>query len=496
MKNTIKLQDINELLDSFEKEHIDFILNDEFNGWNSWSILKKPLFYVLKSKTLHSTGPKKSVRKDSKINTLVKEISYVCQVFYWGFAKRNGDIIITSTGNKLGRDNNGLYTDVFVDPLVTSGAVKNYLYIENSSTEIGKRDSCIKAHLFHIGRPVTIALLHRYYLTKPVITEKSTLWANKLLLHFGKKNWGLDVPANEISDLLANFWAEYNWYKLLWSLNNPSRLFIVDGIPSGCIAAARKRKIPVWEFQHGFVFDNKPDYIISNRSLPVKQKMIIPDRICVFGNYFKDLLLYNGFWNQSEIISLGSYAIEKARESLHYESPLEKQNLCVIWTTQPSVFDLTQQFFNDLAGSNLDNVHFFIKSHPLESKRNLEWYKTFVANNASHFSMEPKTDFFQALRGKHILIGFYSTTLLEALSLGYPVITIAAGQFDKGINNVLIHDLSHVLKPVSNVAQLLQVINDLKGKKEISEKWCKESLQEGNYIFDGNYFQNLKHIFN
>lgn len=199
-------------------------------------------------------------------------MAFFFKLFILLIIKRGGDAIITATGNKLANDAEGNFEDPFVDPLIQSGVIKKFLYIEYSSDLVKERKTKIKAHIRPVSRNIIVILMNRLYARKPEVQEKADFWTKKLNKYFKDNKSSIELTNDEVKSTFSSFFSRYKWYFFLWKILKPERLFCVDMIPDGALAAARSLNIKIYEFQHGFISHTKPDYIIDASFSACKKK--------------------------------------------------------------------------------------------------------------------------------------------------------------------------------------------------------------------------------
>src|SRR5690606_31536852 len=141
MKTKVHFQSIIEALNGFEEEYVDKLVQMKFKGWSDWSILKKPLFYLFKNRSYGLGRPPGAKRKSIPLSWAFKEVWYLSRLFFWILWRRKGDVIYGNTGNKLDKDKDGFYTDVFMDPLINAGLLHRYIFFEDNSETGAERPS-------------------------------------------------------------------------------------------------------------------------------------------------------------------------------------------------------------------------------------------------------------------------------------------------------------------------------------------------------------------
>jgi hypothetical protein len=490
----VHFQDAAESLQAFERANIDWLLEVELDGWNLWHILKKALYYQLKSSSAASGAPSTASESKRRRYWLTEGPRYFADLLRWSVRKKGRAVIISNTVYKR-RVDQGRYLDIFLDPLVTSGVVQNYIYVESPANFIFRRPTTVQRDINRDGGRIAVAVLRRLSSWRPAFRRKAALFAQKLRAFLGTTHDVPQITEELILALMCSFQAQRQWYSLVWKILKPSRIFLVDAVPHGHIAAARQQGIPVYEFQHGFFDQNKPDYIVGRAFKAIKGRIAYPDYIAVFGDYFKDLMLKEGFWSESEVLSVGSYLVDRARESSRFRPPAAGETLNVLWATQSSVHAPMQAFLEGLLALVLPGVKIFVRTHPLEPRGHCEWYAALVQRRPDLFVADDSGDIFQALQGKHLLVGYHSTTLIEGLALGLPVVTIGTERFQRGMNDLLVVDVSDVIKPVASPRELASVIQRLQSDEEFAGNWARESWRRGAHFYAADYNRNVARMF-
>lgn len=155
-----------------------------------------------------------------------------------------------------------------------------------------------------------------------------------------------------------------------------------------------------------------------------------------------------------------------------------------------------REWLEDLSSSGISGIKISVKKHPLEPVHQSKWYTEFARAHFNIFEIEEKPDLLNALTGKHLLIGFHSTSLLEALSVGVPVITICTTQLPLGINSMLNINLSEVIKPVRDEHEIKKLIKQFKSDTNFATQWSAESYKVGSAFFAKDYYKNVAQVFN
>lgn len=255
----------------------------------------------------------------------------------------------------------------------------------------------------------------------------------------------------------------------------------------------KKASIPIIEIQHGFVNNFHLGYIYF---LPENQKnTILPDKILVYGDFFKNLILESSNAFSSDNIKVaGSLKLNNFIKKFQSEKELIKKetrkqvgfknNDFVITLTSDSCFsDFLINFFEKSMPLFKNNIKLCIKLHPMDNEeRETKKYKKIINNFNAKILTDDTIDLYYLLVSSDLHVTIYSTVFLECLSLGVPNIIIDPDdRFDS-----LFSETGHFKKiiKVNNPADFSEKINDLAGNIEFLNKYKQKFGTLGDYFFD------------
>lgn len=179
------------------------------------------------------------------------------------------------------------------------------------------------------------------------------------------------------------------------------------------IAACKLLNIEVIEYQHGLIAQNDIYYVYPEAILPFRKRSLFPDKIVVFGDFWRELLLKGYEFGEDQIIVGGETAL------LPVVTPPElrqaKENAIFIGT-QTWLADSFVSYLNSLQ-KQLQRDHpdwkLIIKLHPLEKETHKYEHFDKFENCELHRSghLQP------LLERSRIQISIYSTTLFDSIGL-------------------------------------------------------------------------------
>jgi len=486
-------QNIARFLKEFEIEHEAFLLKTEVYGWNAWSILKKPLYNQMRIEGIYKDTVQNNKTWKRALNSFYISYLYIYKLVISSIFKRSNPFFVSFNGNRVDVNSNEQYINPFIDPLILNSIEPNYLYFESFGRR-KKKKGAINYDINNDGKNFPLILIEKFFIKDIQFKNVANDIHEKLAEFISKNGYENSIPKLLLFRILKRYYADYLWQNILLKVFKPKCIFIVDGIPSGLLGAAKRNGIRVYEFQHGIIGENKFEYIVSEKFKELSNKMPYPDYVCVFGEYFKTLLLKSKFWKEEQILVLGNYSIENRRvnRKINNINLQSNTNLKLLWATQPSVHKDSCNFLTTLMHLHFNAV-VYIKPHPLEQKENLEkYYQLGIKNPNRIILLDSQNSLLDSLTGKHFLVSYHSTAILEAAALGFPTITISTKQFPCGINSYLMDDFSDIIKVIENPIQLKEFISLFYTDKNKYDFWKSETEKIGSYFFKDDYFNNIK----
>jgi hypothetical protein len=280
-----------------------------------------------------------------------------------------------------------------------------------------------------------------------------------------------------------------------------ARMLMVTYAPgrSGEIAAARELGIKVIELQHGFVSAHCPDYAWPKSYCAMKPEMAIPDLIALFCPVFRRQIARSGFWTDAETASVGAAAIDFYRP-LAKSHPRRPGPLRILFMTQATIRPAAIAFWMEFArqAAAATPAHeVIIKVHPEEGPQ-IELYGDLVRAVPEHFKlMAPGANPMEALLDADIVVAYNSMSLVEALGLGRPVVSLCSGSIPRGFAGSF--DFADVLPVMPHVLSPQDFIDVLKDRASDESKlatWRQQALSYGADFFTEGFLENMTRIAN
>lgn len=493
--------DIGKILYEFEVDRFDAYKDQKIGNWNSWAILRRPLYYFifnnkLKNGTVSSTETTQ-VRSGYNLKKRTQDfLSFQYSFFKKALFKPKKDLalLMPMSIGKVYKDENGKFVDILIDPFVKYGAVKNYLYLEISDAGKFIRPASIEPDLLGDGLQLPIMLQKAYLLKTKAFTDLSFFYESVLNSYFKEKGLSFTLQAEEIRQLFVQYYAELSVYKTFFSLLKPKFAIFNDELFSGRMTAAIEAGVKTAELQHGFIGNYKPDYFLSGKLNAIRKDLPLCTKLATFGEFHNENITYPGFWREDEVMNIGNFRIDLSRTRVQKGI---NEKFVILFPTQWHVFEESKNLLNSLkAYIATKDIQLVMKAHPREPKENLEWYSTFAACGESNINFYvTEFDIYNLIQKADLVIGFDSTTLLESVAIGVPTITLATPTLPKGIHSYLWTDkLENVIRIANDENQAVEMAERLQTDKVYQQVWDSEVKEQGEYLYANHYEQNIKNL--
>lgn len=228
-------------------------------------------------------------------------------------------------------------------------------------------------------------------------------------------------------ELIRKYLAQYKLMKFwLKILPNPEIVFMsVAYTHFGAIRAFKERGIEVVEMQHGVITDNHHAYNYFKKF----DSDQFPDKILTIGKREVDVFSGDNLFPVKEVIPVGSYIID---ETVSEPITNKRGKFSVLFTLQDGVMASKFLPFIIELHQQIEDVEFIIQPRHISKE---EYIQTFPELRKIRFSNK---SFYQAVREVNIHSTVYSTTAIEALSLGIPNILVDIdGKSSEQLNGAL-----------------------------------------------------------
>lgn len=496
-KNNI--ESIQQLISDIQDDPEIFSLN--YCGFPLWSIVKNRLFNSL----LNALIEKKVETIYEKIfSTYRAFIEQLCRLpiayVQWFLIKislndrKKPTMVLLIDGFFRNKNENGSYEYPFGEEIQLSNKSKfDTISIERNHRRPKRGKPFISPNICEDIVSFTIPLRHYFLKNRELVKKK-----NKLLLILYKKL--IDRPDifnilkkelfSPMTDhLLYGFTIKKKKAKNILSCIKPFSLLLTA--PVGLlwwVAAAKELNIRVIELQHGLIDKNQPQYNWSAFLKEGKSKLLTPDVILMWGNYWVDENLLLGFWRKDELISCGFTKLDKVREKYSnlIQSSLKDihvDSIKYVYTSSKPIRNeaiaFLDEFINLIKKNNL-SVKVIIKLHPFEDKEFSYYYKL----KEKYFSFceiyyHSDINIYDLFVESTVHLSVFSAAILESIELGRP--TLILNLPGKEYFNNLIE--KSVVRFAESPLDLLKINEQIKNNSSFWQQWIEDTTAYKEYYF-------------
>ena len=335
---------------------------------------------------------------------------------------RRAEFVIKTCSSALREQTNGFYKDVYFDDLI--GELGSCYKIEtiNNPAYSGRRKSALIPIALTTSTIEVISYLLAWVqsmrISKEAAQISQILQANAPLPAFTPR-------------YIERIFRKFRWHKRIFVFLlrriRPKHVLVANTGEYAIWAAAQELGITTIEFQHGIFTQNHPDALPA-LAATYRKNMIVPQKILLYGEYWKADLEKNQFYLQ-ELVPVGNPHIDRYRKiRAGYLAGRKPDCPCLILlTTQGLDRERLIGFVSDFlkaAQGKLD-YSLYIKLHPIYDREKSSYERAFGSDPKVRIllgSESPTTLELLAKADFHVSIA--SATHYEALGLGVPTIIL------------------------------------------------------------------------
>jgi hypothetical protein len=483
---------LGKLLFDYEAAHATELSENKLKGFMVWSIVKPTLYFHLLFEDKGGAEPAGPIIKPaSRIKSIVTFFTDLLSAAFKNKDKK-AILLYSSSYNKLAKNNEGLFFNFITDPYVTEGVVENYINLEQSANGFYKEPALVATDLKLDGL-FALSFLERKFIPKDKISIQATNLSLSINRYFKENNVELTVDKEIIDGILVNFYTDYLLNSFLLKILKPKLIITSEKIGSGLFGAAINLGIKRVDVQHGLMDPYDGMYKYAPELAPFKPNMLLPTELVVWGSHFQDFMVANKFWKENEIRVLGNMKMNafKAKFKL-----LNQQSVNLLLPTQWPFFKETMHLLQQLKLVPEKKFHLVLKIHPVEPGEFKKQYLEFAASNKGWLTVaEQDEDIYQIIARSKIVVGFSSASLIEAVKLGVPVITLTTESLNQGVHYYLGNDaLKNAIRILNylNTSELVNLANKAVIDQDFYFNWLGELKDAGENLYANDYKFNAK----
>ena len=212
-----------------------------------------------------------------------------------------------------------------------------------------------------------------------------------------------------IQSCLHLFLVSYIRYLSIFQKGKIKKLFFIRHYHNeGIIAAASDCGIETIELQHGLINKHDLYYVYDKAFKKNLENAFFPNRILLFGQYWKDVLAKGAEWSPEQLVIAGDYMSSKETN----QQEKAKENVILI-ASQKTLHGLFIPRIKELAASiqNHPDWRIILKLHPFEKE--IEKYNDLASDKLEIASLHSSiSDYLEIAK---IQVSIYSTTFFDAI---------------------------------------------------------------------------------
>lgn len=260
--------------------------------------------------------------------------------------------------------------------------------------------------------------LRAFLACKPLSHEDLVLRKSLLQVYDKIKKAGV-FNAHELKNIaiaIHLFYEQYRvWNQLLKNTSFEKAHFDGHYHREGFMLALKRNKIHAHELQHGIIAPEDIFYVFPDKIKKVAHKALFPDKIFVYGDYWKKTLEQGFEFTSDQIKCIGDYQYYGALSETDalILKDWKKEEQLILVTTQTYLhqyFIAYVQFLHQQILTHQLPYKILLKIHPHEQKQT---YASLLSLERVFFTESPVQHLFPLCS---MQVSIYSTTLFEALS--------------------------------------------------------------------------------
>jgi hypothetical protein len=430
------------------------------DGYSAWRLLRFFVGVTLQTLPFQQQSPSKWLRFSKLL------LSGFSGLPAFLFPKR-ARYVVKTFNSALIEMENGYWKDIYFDDLLKDIGNCSKIEVQNNPLfndrhkkaliPISITDSTISVFSAILTKLLNLVDISR------VAQEMAIDLQNEPDLHF--------LDSRIIEERLGYFYWSKRLYK--WLLTNicPEFLFVADTGEYSICAAAEELGIKIVEFQHGIFSSNHPDALPIS-ALPYKSTLAVPDKVFLYGDFWKRELESKGFYGQ-ELCVVGNNRVEHYRKIRTAYKVINRNfaTCLIVITTQGFVANPLISFisqFIELVEGQL-NYQLYFKLHPTREQDKSVYATAFAFNDKIHVisgADEPST--FELLTQADLHLSISSACHYDALGLGVPTVVLALPNHEI-VQNLVDADNASLAQTPKELVDIVMRWPDLSVPQEISD---------------------------
>lgn len=438
------MKEFTKKFNSFERNFIYETIEDV----QVWELIREKVFNVLYSEIKNVSAPN-TADKDKSALEIVKSMRSIFfnSIQYFFTPKKKVEYLFVNHPRK--KNVNGSFQDIYTDPIIDD-LKGDYLVLEGLFQMKHLKPSYQKNVLYADIFDFWPRLISLFWIPK-LSNKELEFWKELEVKILNEFNIKIELTKKIKREYLRAKISIWGIKKLLKKIQ-PRLIIEVVGysrLSKHVNIAAKELGITTIELQHGYISEAHPAYNYPNDITNIKS---FPDYIGVWSDFYRNKM--KPPVAKDKIITCGFKYFEDQLKRVNL-----KDNQSILFVSQGTIGNKLGSLAKELAKELASQIIY--KLHPGEVQDAKNRYSDLY--NVQNLKVDDNiaSDLYQRIIEAEIVIGVYSTALIEAASLGKKVIIVGLPGW-KNFEELIEDDSFPLIYAEANVKSLLSRINDPK----------------------------------
>ncbi len=393
-----------------------------------------------------------------RLKLFIKGISYSQSVSF-----KNKEYLLIDIGGVTWK--NGEVALTFYDKIISAiGKEKCFIFFNSSQDSVFYQD--IKTnhleHLYDLTKEEHIVNAYGFVPQDIALKRNLIKTYNKLK----ESELFSKTELFNIAYAIELFYRNFNYCSTVFRGSKFKKAFIICHYHKEYIIYyLKKRKVPIIELQHGIIAQSDIFYVFPKVVATGRDKCLFPDYICVFGEFWKKVLLSGYEYLPNNIYVIGDYMAGNINFFINnndteiINSHFTKKIILVATQTYLEKHYISYVKFLSEQIKDNDEWIIVVKIHPAES---LEKYADI--RNLKNVILTKNMDLSTLLSKSNIVISIYSSVLFDSLKYSLFRFTLLVDELSDYVKEIINNGIAFPLKNTENPLDIIQNSDVLKSE--------------------------------
>jgi hypothetical protein len=394
-------QRVFEALSTIEQTHD--LLRHEIDGWAAWTVLRFDVAHSLMNIGFSSS---------SRRLTRAEQLAFAARDVGAFATRRRSRYVVSTFTSALIDERNGRYQDRYFSALGLTDSFRIEA-LNNISFLPRRRRAATPAHMTDCAANLATGLLSRQ--RRPEIQAVARAISDVLRASLDADRFSRDW----VDVRLRYFAAGAKVYTKLFGHLRAETLLVADQMQYAMVAGARSSGMSVVELQHGINDRHHPAYSWTSYARPYRARMPLPDRICLYGEHWKQELEKSGFWGDALRVTGNPYLDQ------HRGLSKDDGQVTILFTAQGFDEAPAAEWLARALSAADASVRLYIRLHPVFTGSKETFVRALGNDPRVSVMMPDETPTtIELLARAHLHVSISSATHYEAVGLGVPTVIL------------------------------------------------------------------------